>query len=331
MFLGQARVVDGDTVAFGDQRIRLAGIDAPEKQQTCLRDELEWACGIKATETLATFIEGKQLRCTTRGYDQYDRALATCLVGQADVARMMLDAGLAFANDDAPEEYKTAHQRAQDLKVGMWDGAVQLPARWRAEHPSVTTAAPAVVRSSPQKPLHANSLQKVTRSLVANVLSRATEAGVANGSITCRAGPTTHRRAPKSGSVLKPKHKLQGIDAQKREWNLGTQCNVPFDRAANSSILRTMAAKAAAPATSPLISNSSERSAARSAASTPYLLMKCTAQAHASHVLIMREPFRLPRRLHTDGLREGLRTRPSIAASCVRLRSFPNPSLGPDS
>ena len=31
VFLGQARVVDCDTIAFGDQRIRPEGIDAPEK------------------------------------------------------------------------------------------------------------------------------------------------------------------------------------------------------------------------------------------------------------------------------------------------------------
>jgi endonuclease YncB( thermonuclease family) len=32
---GSLRVIDGDTVAIGDMRIRLHGIDAPERQQKC--------------------------------------------------------------------------------------------------------------------------------------------------------------------------------------------------------------------------------------------------------------------------------------------------------
>jgi endonuclease YncB( thermonuclease family) len=32
---GTARVIDGDTIAIGNTRIRLWGIDAPEREQTC--------------------------------------------------------------------------------------------------------------------------------------------------------------------------------------------------------------------------------------------------------------------------------------------------------
>ncbi len=32
---GAARVVDGDTLAIGDARLRLIAIDAPEGEQTC--------------------------------------------------------------------------------------------------------------------------------------------------------------------------------------------------------------------------------------------------------------------------------------------------------
>ena len=45
---GPARVIDGDTLGVSGQRIRLHGIDAPEKNQTCQIEGTPWACGIAA-------------------------------------------------------------------------------------------------------------------------------------------------------------------------------------------------------------------------------------------------------------------------------------------
>jgi endonuclease YncB( thermonuclease family) len=43
---GIPKVVDGDTLEFGDQRVRLYGIDAPESKQQCTnRSGKEYACG----------------------------------------------------------------------------------------------------------------------------------------------------------------------------------------------------------------------------------------------------------------------------------------------
>jgi len=47
--VGGARVIDGDTIAIGETRIRLEGIDAPETAQRCGRRWLgTWACGVAA-------------------------------------------------------------------------------------------------------------------------------------------------------------------------------------------------------------------------------------------------------------------------------------------
>jgi endonuclease YncB( thermonuclease family) len=54
-------VSDGDTVRFGRQRIRLFGIDAPEKAQPC--DDGQWYPGPLATKALVDFIAGRPVSC----------------------------------------------------------------------------------------------------------------------------------------------------------------------------------------------------------------------------------------------------------------------------
>ncbi len=60
---GTPRVVDGDTIIIGEERIRLYGIDAPEQRQSCLEDDLEWACGEEATATLKNMVGGRVVDC----------------------------------------------------------------------------------------------------------------------------------------------------------------------------------------------------------------------------------------------------------------------------
>jgi endonuclease YncB( thermonuclease family) len=48
---GVARIVDGDTLAIGETKIRLEGIDAPETDQVCLdQNAATWNCGIVARD-----------------------------------------------------------------------------------------------------------------------------------------------------------------------------------------------------------------------------------------------------------------------------------------
>ena len=56
-FVGQASVVDGDTLEIHGIRIRLWGIDAPESSQLCRGDDsLQYRCGAQAANDLDAFI-----------------------------------------------------------------------------------------------------------------------------------------------------------------------------------------------------------------------------------------------------------------------------------
>ena len=50
--VGPARVIDGDTIDVAGVRVRLHGIDAPERAQTCRADGRAWPCGRQAARAL---------------------------------------------------------------------------------------------------------------------------------------------------------------------------------------------------------------------------------------------------------------------------------------
>ncbi len=135
---GRARVVDGDTLEISSQKIRLAGMDAPENDQVC-RDATEKAyrCGREATEALARMVAGKNLLCRVTGADRYRRLLAQCAVtGTADIGLEMVRIGLATIYDGGPAlpGYAAAEVGARRQKIGLWRGHFERPSAWRRQH-----------------------------------------------------------------------------------------------------------------------------------------------------------------------------------------------------
>lgn len=119
------RVVDGDSLRIGDRNIRLVGIDAPERAQTC-RDgrNREWACGTAATARLTELIARGPVTCTPKGHDRYGRTLAVCSSGA------ITDLGQALVR----EGYADAEAEARAAGRGLWQGAFERPQDWRRRH-----------------------------------------------------------------------------------------------------------------------------------------------------------------------------------------------------
>ena len=94
--IGQASVIDGDTLEIHSTRIRLWGIDAPESTQLCRgEDSLQYRCGAKAANDLDAFIARRPVSCTPISLDQYGRTVATCSVDGADLGQWLVSNGLA--------------------------------------------------------------------------------------------------------------------------------------------------------------------------------------------------------------------------------------------
>ena len=84
--VGQASIIDGNTLEIHGSRIRLWGIDAPESSQLCRGDDsLQYRCGAKAANDLDAFIAGRPVNCLPISLDRYGRTVATCSVGGADL------------------------------------------------------------------------------------------------------------------------------------------------------------------------------------------------------------------------------------------------------
>ncbi|MFG1429014.1 thermonuclease family protein [Roseixanthobacter glucoisosaccharinicivorans] len=130
---GPAFAVDGDTLRILDLRVRLDGIDAPELAQTCGAPRAVWPCGAAAHHRLAQLLDVPLVTCRLRGTDVYGRRIGTCTARGRDVARVMVEEGLALALSG--RTYKAGQEAARRQGLGLWAGPFQRPADWRADHP----------------------------------------------------------------------------------------------------------------------------------------------------------------------------------------------------
>ncbi len=95
-------VADADTITVLDatntqHKIRLEGIDAPEKSQDY---------GTKATDALKAAIGGNPVRVVTTGRDKYGREMGTVFVGDQNLNSWLVENGWAW-------HYKKVFHRCQ--------------------------------------------------------------------------------------------------------------------------------------------------------------------------------------------------------------------------
>jgi endonuclease YncB( thermonuclease family) len=131
-------VSDGDTVTLLDglraqHRIRLAGIDAPEKTQPY---------GDASKRHLSSMVFGKTVRVEFEKHDHYGRVVGKIMQDGHDASLEQLRVGLAwhykqYQREQSSEDrsaYAEVEQEAQQAQAGLWrDPAAVAPWTWRLE------------------------------------------------------------------------------------------------------------------------------------------------------------------------------------------------------
>ena len=119
------KVSDGDTITVLDSsktqhKIRLQGIDAPEKSQ---------AYGDAAGRYLSGLVAGRDVRVKWTKRDKYNRILGTVYVKRAEVNLAMLRAGYAwhYKKFDSTPAYAQAESEARAARRGLWAGLDPIP------------------------------------------------------------------------------------------------------------------------------------------------------------------------------------------------------------
>lgn len=134
--VGHPRVVDGDSLVIGNDRVRLHGIDAPELGQHCEgRRRVPIPCGEMARNALVGLVGDQTVICAAKTVDRYRRTVAVCFAGDVDVGREMVRLGWATAFTRYSDDYLDDEAEARAARRGFWGGSWERPADWRRLQP----------------------------------------------------------------------------------------------------------------------------------------------------------------------------------------------------
>ncbi len=140
---GFAKVVDGDTIKINSKKIRLYGIDAPEKKQKCKKIYLtisfmsftkDYMCGEVSTQKLIKKINKQKLNCNILDVDRYKRLIGECFKRNINLNSWMVSNGFAVAYRKYSKKYVSDEINAKNKKLGIWQGKFEMPWDYRRKN-----------------------------------------------------------------------------------------------------------------------------------------------------------------------------------------------------
>ena len=140
---GFAKIVDGDTIKINSKKIRLYGIDAPEKKQKCKKTYLtisfmsftkDYMCGEVSTQKLIKKINNQKLNCNVIDVDRYKRLIGECFKRNINLNSWMVSNGYAVAYRKYSKKYVSDEINAKNNKLGIWQGKFEMPWDYRRKN-----------------------------------------------------------------------------------------------------------------------------------------------------------------------------------------------------
>ena len=137
---GYAKVTDGDTIKIDTFKIRLYGIDAPEKKQKCKRPNFtifmftfyeDYSCGQKSTEALIKKINNQKITCKISDIDYFKRLIGECYKRKINLNAWLVSNGHALAFRKYSKKYVPKEIIAKQEKRGIWQGKFEMPWDYR--------------------------------------------------------------------------------------------------------------------------------------------------------------------------------------------------------
>jgi len=119
-------VYDGDTLKCDSLKVRLCGIDAPERTQPF---------GAASTGKLRELTAKKNVRIVMRSLDAFGRIIGEVYIGDRLINAEIVRAGLAYKYGSCPTDKRTIFVSAENSaiagKVGVWQSEQIKPWDWR--------------------------------------------------------------------------------------------------------------------------------------------------------------------------------------------------------
>ena len=131
---GKPKIIDGDTIHIKNNKIRLHGIDAPERKQICIIDSQDWYCGKQSTQELKKLINTQDVQCLINDVDIYNRKVAICSVNNTNINQWMVKNGWAIAYRYYSTDYVNDEKFARENKLGIWKSEFIEPYLYRKKN-----------------------------------------------------------------------------------------------------------------------------------------------------------------------------------------------------
>ena len=115
------QVEDALTLVHGLNKVRMAGLDAPNRHAVCFNeDESLWACGLRARAALHNLIRGAVIACMRVAASNDGFIPVRCTVSGTDLGGSLVAQGWARPVSGDGGLYRPETEVAQREKRGLW-------------------------------------------------------------------------------------------------------------------------------------------------------------------------------------------------------------------